>query len=142
MSPRQRVVFVQLQIASVGLLIFGFGFFWKENLLMLFGGVIFAYGLIRLLFLRRFLSDEKPDPDDAALDLSAYLPDEDERKAEKEADWPSEIERKLTARYAKKYPSLMAEASSLAEKKPENSKKKDESEAENETENETDRSAF
>lgn len=63
MDHRQKVLLVQLQIASVGLLIGGFGLWWKEWLLAVFGAVILVYGLLRAWMLWRVM---EKDPQDSA----------------------------------------------------------------------------
>lgn len=63
MSPRQKVLFVQIQIALCGLLIAGFGLVWKEWLLMLFGFSITAYGALRFWLLGKVMQQSEDLPD-------------------------------------------------------------------------------
>lgn len=68
---KQKLFFTQLQLASIGLLILVFGLLWKNGWLMLFGGCVIAYGLVRLLLLRNLVeedSDSQNLPDDLTLD--------------------------------------------------------------------------
>lgn len=74
MSPKQKALFVQLQIAFAGVLIGTFGLLWKEWLLLLFGSLVFLYGMIRFILIKKIM-DSNPDVSDAetakALDLYA-----------------------------------------------------------------------
>ncbi len=70
MSPKQKIFFTQLQIASIGLLILVFGLLWKNGWLMAFGGVVIVYGLIRLMLLKNLVEediDQQELPDDLTL---------------------------------------------------------------------------
>lgn len=101
MNPRQKVLFSQLQIASVGLLIAGFGWAWKETMLAVFGLVIAVYGLIRLVVLARMAHFDSPDA--SSLDPGLWLPDEEEKRQEEEDEWEKALEIRM-ARHARTAP--------------------------------------
>ncbi|WP_323089168.1 hypothetical protein [Allobaculum sp. JKK-2023] len=81
MNPRQKVLFTQLQIASVGVLLAAFGWMWSETWLKVFGVCIFVYGLLRAWIFSRVISqqDENEEPMDLSLDLS---PEDEEDSGE------------------------------------------------------------
>lgn len=70
MSPKQKIFFTQLQLASIGLLILVFGLIWKNGWLMAFGGCVILYGLIRWLLLKNLVEediDQQELPDDLSI---------------------------------------------------------------------------
>ncbi len=88
MNPKQKIFFTQLQLASVGVLIVVFGLFWKNGWLMVFGGVIIAYGLIRLMILKNLVDediDQQELPEDLQLQSFRIWNWKDD---EEEDDWP------------------------------------------------------
>lgn len=85
MNPKQKVLFAQLQIASVGLLIGIFGLLWSNHLLLLFGVSVMVYGLIRAWLLARLMKDAQgeADPD---LDLDAIIREAKRKEKEEHPD--------------------------------------------------------
>lgn len=126
MNPRQKVLFSQLQIASVGILIAGFGFVWKEHLLALFGCLVFGCGLIRLVILLRFLKADPADgqdapekPGDAPVDVNPWLWDDDEKKQEEEDEWEAAIEAYMRRAHPERFASsspAVSESSSVSDR--------------------------
>lgn len=98
MNPRQKVLFTQLQIASVGVLLAAFGWRWSETWLKVFGVCIFVYGLVRAWIFSKVISqqDENEEPMDMSLDLSSK--DEDDDSSEYAMD---EWEEALMRRFGK-----------------------------------------
>lgn len=83
MNPRQKVIFTQLQIASVGVLLLVFGLMWSEVWLIVFGVIVMVYGLIRAWLFGRIVSkeDENEEPMDLSLDW-------DQNKEDDEGEYP------------------------------------------------------
>ncbi|MBF0578561.1 hypothetical protein IM774_01920 [Erysipelotrichaceae bacterium RD49] len=80
MNPRQKVIFTQLQIASVGVLLLVFGFLWSETWLIVFGVAVMVYGTIRAWLFSRVVSkeDENEEPMDLSLDWDEEKDDDGE----------------------------------------------------------------
>lgn len=80
MNPRQKVIFTQLQIASVGVLLLVFGLMWSEVWLIVFGIVVIVYGSIRAWLFARIVSkeDENEEPMDLSLDWDQEKEEADE----------------------------------------------------------------
>lgn len=87
MSPKQRVIFSQMQIAGCGLLIFVFGLVWKRMELMIFGVCIAVYGIIRMIWLSRFVSDEAADGPEQSLDQIIEASKEKEKREKKSSGY-------------------------------------------------------
>lgn len=74
MNPNQKVLFVQLQIASVGVLLAAFGFAWHKGWLLIFGLCILVYGLFRYVLLSRLLKSSTALTAQEAADLEGKDP--------------------------------------------------------------------
>lgn len=81
MLPKQRVVFLQLQLAGLGLVIFAVGLYAQANAIAFCGIGIFIFGLARTLILRCML---KNAPEVSYEDI-------DELKSYQEADEDDEM---------------------------------------------------
>lgn len=98
MDPKTRVLFVQLQIASVGVLLGVFGWLWKENWLLITGFLVFAYGLIRaFLFSRLMEKNQESSKDDSYGFEDFYASHEDED--EEQDEWERALERHFERKY-------------------------------------------
>lgn len=64
MNPKQRVLLTQMQISGLGLVVSAFGFFTDAKELIYVGFAILAFGLIRLLLMRRLLEGSGEDLSD------------------------------------------------------------------------------
>lgn len=60
MNASQKALYLQLQLAGLGLIIAAFGIFKHVLALLGVGGFVFAYGLIRFFFFKKHLHAEDP----------------------------------------------------------------------------------
>ncbi len=108
MSSKQRVLFVQLQIASVGILLGIFGLMWKMNWLLVFGGCILVYGLVRYVLIARILKQseklsakemEELDGKDPLMQFGQNGYEESDEKGEYPMDeWEARLEKHFLAK--------------------------------------------
>lgn len=58
MNPTQKALYLQLQLAGLGLIIAAFGIFQHVKALMGVGALVFGYGLIRFFFFKKHLEED------------------------------------------------------------------------------------
>lgn len=58
MNQRQRVLFQALQLAGLGVVLLGFGWFEKIEAISLLGIFIFLFGLARFFMLKKLTKDQ------------------------------------------------------------------------------------
>ncbi|MGN1276934.1 MAG: hypothetical protein ACI4UK_08095 [Floccifex sp.] len=56
MNEKQKVLKLQIQLAGIGILIFGFGIFEKYKPCIIIGICIFIYACIRFVFLKKLMN--------------------------------------------------------------------------------------
>lgn len=58
MTPSQKVLYLQLQIAGLGLIIAAFGIFRHVPALLGVGILVFCFGLLRFFFFKKHLEED------------------------------------------------------------------------------------
>ncbi len=100
MDSKTRVLVVQLQIASVGVLLGIFGGLWKESWLLITGLLIFAYGLIRAFLLSSLMKKTEASDENDSYGFEDFYASHEDEEDEKD-EWESALEHHLERRYGK-----------------------------------------
>lgn len=79
MTPRQKLLFTQIQLALAGVLIMAFGFVWDRTELIVLGAVVCAYGAIRARILPRMI-EEDVTPDESLDEIIARAKEDEKAK--------------------------------------------------------------